>query len=76
MKKIFKGSKQTRAILSSSTIAVVSALNATTVQAADVTPQIVGGIEWTLYSRPYQVALLMNGRQGCGGTLIQVVQAN
>ena len=32
--------------------------------------QIVGGTETTPYSRPYQVALLMNGRQGCGGTLI------
>lgn len=32
--------------------------------------QIVGGVETTPYSRPYQVALLMNGRQGCGGTLI------
>jgi len=32
--------------------------------------QIVGGKESTPYSRPYQVALLMNGRQGCGGTLI------
>lgn len=35
-----------------------------------VTPQIVGGTASTPYSRPYQVALLMNGRQGCGGTLI------
>lgn len=32
--------------------------------------QIIGGTESTPYSRPYQVALLMNGRQGCGGTLI------
>jgi len=31
---------------------------------------IVGGSESTPYSRPYQVALLMNGQQGCGGTLI------
>ncbi|KZN43094.1 hypothetical protein N474_15315 [Pseudoalteromonas luteoviolacea CPMOR-2] len=36
----------------------------------DVTPSVVGGIETPAYSRPYQVALLMNGRQGCGGTLI------
>jgi len=36
----------------------------------DVTPNIVGGQASTPYSRPYQVALLMNGRQGCGGTLI------
>jgi secreted trypsin-like serine protease len=36
----------------------------------DITPQIVGGSESQPYSRPYQVALLMNGRQGCGGTLI------
>lgn len=35
-----------------------------------VKPTIVGGIETTPNSRPYQVALLMNGRQGCGGTLI------
>ena len=33
-------------------------------------PSIVGGVETTPNSRPYQVALLMNGRQGCGGTLI------
>ncbi|MDT8998629.1 trypsin-like serine protease [Paucibacter sp. APW11] len=37
---------------------------------ADLNPQIVGGTVTTPYSRPYQVALLMNGRQGCGGTLI------
>lgn len=43
----------------------------TTVQSnADFTPQIVGGKETVPYSRPYQVALLFNGRQGCGGTLI------
>jgi len=37
----------------------------------DQKPQdIVGGIESSPNSRPYQVALLMNGRQGCGGTLI------
>ena len=36
----------------------------------DVTPQIVGGKESQPYSRLYQVALLMNGQQGCGGTLI------
>ncbi len=35
-----------------------------------VSPSVVGGSETTPYSRPYQVALLMNGRQGCGGTLI------
>jgi secreted trypsin-like serine protease len=35
-----------------------------------MTPQIVGGTETTPYSRPYQVALLLNGSQGCGGTLI------
>lgn len=39
-------------------------------QAGDVTPQVVGGTETSPGSRPYQVALLMNGRQGCGGTLI------
>ncbi|MEW6991084.1 trypsin-like serine protease [Colwelliaceae bacterium 6441] len=36
----------------------------------DAKTQIVGGTESTPHSRPYQVALLMNGRQGCGGTLI------
>lgn len=39
-------------------------------ESKQVTPSIVGGVESTPYSRPYQVALLMNGRQGCGGTLI------
>ncbi len=39
-------------------------------QTADVGSMIVGGSETVPYSRPYQVALLMNGRQGCGGTLI------
>jgi len=39
----------------------------------DMTPQIVGGVETTPYSRPYQVALLLNGRQGCGGTLISPI---
>lgn len=37
---------------------------------ADIDPQVVGGTETQPYSRPYQVALLMNGQQGCGGTLI------
>ena len=36
----------------------------------DYQAEIVGGKEAIPYSRPYQVALLMNGRQGCGGTLI------
>ncbi|WP_286269438.1 trypsin-like serine protease [Thalassotalea hakodatensis] len=36
----------------------------------DVTPHVVGGTETIPYSRPYQVALLMSGQQGCGGTLI------
>jgi len=70
MKKLFKGNRQSKALLSFSTVAAVVALGTTTVQASDVTPQIVGGSESTPYSRPYQVALLMNGRQGCGGTLI------
>jgi len=35
-----------------------------------VTTNIVGGSQTSPHSRPYQVALLMNGRQGCGGTLI------
>lgn len=38
--------------------------------ASNPSPQIVGGTVTTPYSRPYQVALLLNGRQGCGGTLI------
>ena len=38
--------------------------------ARDVGIQIVGGNVTTPYSKPYQVALLLNGRQGCGGTLI------
>jgi secreted trypsin-like serine protease len=37
---------------------------------SDPTPHIVGGKESTPYSRPYQVALLFNGQQGCGGTLL------
>ncbi|WP_272646254.1 trypsin-like serine protease [Paucibacter sp. XJ19-41] len=41
-----------------------------TAQHGGISPQIVGGTVTTPYSRPYQVALLMNGRQGCGGTLI------
>ncbi|MBD1583946.1 trypsin-like serine protease [Pseudoalteromonas sp. S16_S37] len=36
----------------------------------DVEINIVGGTETDAHSRPYQVALLMNGQQGCGGTLI------
>lgn len=37
----------------------------------DDQPQsIVGGSVTAANARPYQVALLMNGRQGCGGTLI------
>lgn len=53
--------------------ALVTATLAPTLAAAgssDITPQIVGGRETVPYSRPYQVALLFNGRQGCGGTLI------
>ena len=37
---------------------------------SDVTTKIVGGTETSPYSRPYQVAMLYNGRQICGGTLI------
>ncbi|QTL37723.1 trypsin-like serine protease [Pseudoalteromonas viridis] len=49
-----------------------TAVSANTVQpgSTDITPSVVGGIETPAYSRPYQVALLMNGRQGCGGTLL------
>ncbi|CAH9062453.1 hypothetical protein PSECIP111951_03656 [Pseudoalteromonas holothuriae] len=36
----------------------------------DMDINIVGGSETQPNSRSYQVALLMNGRQGCGGTLI------
>ncbi|QPB85780.1 trypsin-like serine protease [Pseudoalteromonas rubra] len=57
--------------------AAVLSLSATAVSAntqqsglPDITPSVVGGIETPAYSRPYQVALLMNGRQGCGGTLL------
>lgn len=46
------------------------ALQAAAPKPLAVSPSIVGGVETTPYSRPYQVALLMNGRQGCGGTLI------
>lgn len=70
MKNIFKNNIQNKAVLTLSTFAAITALGATTVQASDVTPQVVGGSETTPHSRPYQVALLMNGRQGCGGTLI------
>ena len=45
-------------------------MNTHTAVASDINPTVVGGIETPAYSRPYQVALLMNGRQGCGGTLI------
>ncbi|WP_440056621.1 trypsin-like serine protease (plasmid) [Pseudoalteromonas sp. T1lg65] len=40
------------------------------IEQPELKPNIVGGVETPAYSRPYQVALLMNGRQGCGGTLI------
>lgn len=70
MKKLLKENKQSRAVLSLSALAATLALCSTSVQASEVTPQVVGGSETTPYSRPYQVALLMNGRQGCGGTLI------
>ncbi|WP_206099674.1 trypsin-like serine protease [Rheinheimera riviphila] len=47
------------------------AVHAQTVSAGpEIEPHVVGGSETTPNSRPYQVALLMNGRQGCGGTLI------
>lgn len=49
-----------------SPLGAIAALN----QDSDPAPQIVGGKESTPYSRPYQVALLFNGRQGCGGTLL------
>ena len=55
-----------------SALAILSALASmtTSASAVDVSPNIVGGTETPAYSRPYQVALLMNGRQGCGGTLL------
>ncbi|MCP4990948.1 MAG: trypsin-like serine protease [Colwellia sp.] len=70
MKKLLQENRQNKALLLFSTVVAVFVLGSTTVQASDVTPQIVGGSESTPYARPYQVALLMNGRQGCGGTLI------
>jgi len=70
MKDIFKENRQSRAVLSLGALAASLAICTTSVQADEVTPQVVGGSETTPYSRPYQVALLMNGRQGCGGTLI------
>ncbi|TQV86362.1 trypsin-like serine protease [Aliikangiella coralliicola] len=36
----------------------------------EINPNIVGGVESAQGSRSYQAMLLMNGRQGCGGTLI------
>lgn len=36
----------------------------------EIINEIVGGTETQPYSRPYQVAMLYNGRQICGGTLI------
>ncbi|RJE78197.1 serine protease [Pseudoalteromonas sp. MSK9-3] len=55
-----------------SALAILSPLASmtTSASAVDVSPNIVGGTETPAYSRPYQVALLMNGRQGCGGTLL------
>ncbi|TMO59826.1 trypsin-like serine protease [Pseudoalteromonas aurantia] len=55
-----------------SALAILSSLASmsTSASAVDVSPNIVGGTETPAYSRPYQVALLMNGRQGCGGTLL------
>ena len=52
------------------TVPAVSAEQVEFIGGKEVTPQIVGGTVTTPNSRPYQVALLMNGRQGCGGTLI------
>ncbi|MBQ4876390.1 trypsin-like serine protease [Pseudoalteromonas luteoviolacea] len=59
--------KKVNLLLSALTVAAV---NAYATPPTDVQPNVVGGIETPAYSRPYQVALLMNGRQGCGGTLI------
>lgn len=70
MKNLFEANKQHKSLLTLSALVTLSALSSTTLQATEITPQIVGGSESTPYSRPYQVALLMNGRQGCGGTLI------
>jgi PKD repeat protein len=79
MKHTNTKNKKLIAAFSLSAFAAISALSA---QAADkfpskissfdtgVTTKIVGGNQTTPNSRPYQVALLMNGRQGCGGTLI------
>ncbi|SFD18511.1 trypsin-like serine protease [Pseudoalteromonas denitrificans] len=74
IKKINKtGFAESKLSVALKCIAVMGTLGSSLAYSAsdnDVTPQIVGGVESTPYSRPYQVALLMNGRQGCGGTLI------
>jgi len=70
MKNILKKHIQNKTVITLSTFVAIASLSAISAQASDVTPQVVGGSETSPYSRPYQVALLMNGRQGCGGTLI------
>jgi PKD repeat protein len=79
MKNINKNNKMLLTAFSLSAFAALSALstqavaNSTTKIGSfdtEATTNIVGGNQTTPYSRPYQVALLMNGRQGCGGTLI------
>lgn len=72
MTKLLNKKKHFSSVLSLCAVATISALSATSVHAepGDITTHIVGGNETSPNSRPYQVALLMNGRQGCGGTLI------
>ena len=81
MKNTNKNNKQEKTAFTLSALAAVTMLSSSPIHAmSDTTvanvnngdnPQsIVGGSETTPNSRPYQVALLMNGRQGCGGTLI------
>jgi secreted trypsin-like serine protease len=57
-------------MFSSSSLFAMSDREVSETNIDDKPKNIVGGSESTPNSRPYQVALLMNGRQGCGGTLI------
>lgn len=69
MKKLFNKNKLSSSICSLGALIAITSLN-TVAQPGDLKTEIVGDVETTPNSRPYQVALLMNGRQGCGGTLI------
>ncbi len=71
-----KINKIVRGVQGLTSIVILATMNMTSAYAEDVKvdtdnrENIVGGTESSAYSRPYQVALLMNGQQGCGGTLI------